>query len=152
MKFRTVNIFRLQITNHSLQFVSGGHEEQINEEKYDNLKTFIWLLVPCTVTCRCQHFRATDCLHLPPCRWRQYVSLKPWHILTSLQSTKTQKHTIIMTAMKTSTTTCKKLVITVGMLQPWRQNSQGPNPVEMLDFSPPKGPLKPLYEEFMETV
>jgi hypothetical protein len=77
---------------------------------------FFWILAPCRLAGRCQHFAETYCLHLQGWRnilspssglkMRQYVSPKRWHLPTSLHGAKTQKNSIIiLTAFKISNLT-----------------------------------------------
>jgi hypothetical protein len=61
---------------------------------------FFWVLALHRLIGRCQHFWETYCLHFQG--WRQYDSLKRWHLPTSLHGAKTQKNIIIiiLTAMR----------------------------------------------------
>jgi hypothetical protein len=51
-----------------------------------------WVLAPCRMIGRCQHFGRTYCLHPQPWRWRRYVSPKRWHLPTSLHGARTQNN------------------------------------------------------------
>jgi hypothetical protein len=89
---------------------------------------FFWVLVLCKLTGRCQCFGETYCHHLHGWRWRQYVSLKLWHLLTSPHDTKTQKNIIILTAVKTLNLT---MSITVYYILHSEQHEQNDR---LLDF------------------
>jgi hypothetical protein len=75
---------------------------------------FFWVLVPFRLVGTCQYFGETYYLHLQHWRWRQYVSLKRWHLPTSLYCAKTQKNIIILIATKTSNLT-KILLLTCSL-------------------------------------